>query len=188
LFRKNALQVGQNLVLTKPLGTGALWAAWMRAACPAHHWRELVQHTLLSNRAAARIAAGMNLRACTDITGFGLAGHLLEMLEVSRLSARLFIHQVPLLEGFEMAVRQGIVSTLHADNAKWECRIHGSAPLPPWLFDPQTCGGLLLAVPPDQTDDLLAQLRAAGYLHAAVIGQTIPLQGAAPHIELAASS
>ena len=188
LFRKNALQVGHNLVLTKPLGTGALWAAWMRSACPARHWRELVQHTLQSNRAAARIAAGLNLRACTDITGFGLAGHLLEMLDASRLSARLFIHRVPLLEGFEMAVRQGIVSTLHADNAKWECRIHGSAPLPSWLFDPQTCGGLLLAVPPDQTDDLLAQLRAAGYLHAAVIGQTIPLQGTAPHIELLAST
>lgn len=188
LFRKNALQVGQNLVLTKPLGTGALWAAWMRAACSACHWRELVQHTLQSNRTAARIAAGLNVKACTDITGFGLAGHLLEMLDASRLSAQLFIDQVPLLQGFEIAVRQGIVSTLHADNAKWECRIHGPAPLPSWLFDPQTCGGLLLAVPPDQTDDLLVQLHAAGYFQAAVIGQTIPLQGTTPHIDLLTSS
>jgi selenide,water dikinase len=188
LFRKNALEVGQNLVLTKPLGTGALWAAWMRAACPAQDWRQLVQHTLQSNRAAARIAATLQLKACTDITGFGLAGHLLEMLDASRLSARLFTDQVPLLDGFNRVVQQGIVSTLHADNAKWECRIHGAAPLPPWLFDPQTCGGLLLAVPPEQTENLLAQLRAAGYTHAAVIGQTIPLQGAIPHIELLTST
>ena len=188
LFRKNALQVGQRLVLTKPLGTGALWAAWMRAACPAHIWRQLVQHTLQSNRAAACIAAALDVKACTDITGFGLAGHLLEMLEASRLSARLFPDRLPLLDGFDQAVRQGIVSTLHADNAKWACRIHGAAPLPPWLFDPQTCGGLLLAVPPEQTDNLLTQLRMAGYTHAAVVGQTIPLQGASSHIELLTSS
>lgn len=184
LFRKNALQPGQSLILTKPLGTGALWAAWMRSALPAAHWRTLVRHLLCSNRVAARLAAAAGLQACTDITGFGLAGHLLEMLDASRLSARLVADRVPRLPGFDDVAARGIVSTLHADNAKWECRIHGSTPLPAWLFDPQTCGGLLLAATHDLAEPLLQQLHDAGYTHAAIIGHTIPLQGSLPHIEL----
>ncbi|MCS7270098.1 MAG: selenide, water dikinase SelD [Gemmataceae bacterium] len=184
LFRKNALQPGQMLVLTKPLGTGALWAAWMRAALPAAWWRSLISHLLQSNRAAARLADQTGLQACTDVTGFGLAGHLLEMLDASRLSARLWSHRVPRLPGFDELAQQGILSTLHADNARWEYRIHSSAPLPAWLFDPQTCGGLLLGVPREHANQFVSSLHQAGYHRAAIIGETIPLQSTIPSIEI----
>jgi selenide,water dikinase len=185
LFRKNAVRAGQDLILTKPLGTGALWAAWMRAALTAAHWRPLVEHLLVSNRVAAQLAAAAGVQACTDITGFGLAGHLLEMLDASHSAARLYSDAVPRLPGFDALAARGILSTLHPDNAKWEYRVRTAAPIPAWLFDPQTCGGLLLAVPPHQTDLLLARLRDAGYPQAAVIGQTLALEPhERPYIEL----
>jgi selenide,water dikinase len=174
LFQKSNLLIGDALVLTKPLGSGALLAAWMRAACKAAWFDELVRSMLLANRAAADIFAVAGVTACTDITGFGLAGHLLEMLDASHQSARLNAGAVPLYEGFEDVVAQGIVSTLQDDNAKQSYRIQAVGPLPQWLFDPQTSGGLLAAVKPAAVESILEQLHQAGSCRAAVIGEVVP--------------
>jgi selenide, water dikinase len=176
LFRKGNLQVGDALVLTKPLGSGALLAAWMRAACKAGWFEELLRSLLVPNRAAAEIFSAAGVTACTDITGFGLAGHLLEMLDASRLSARLDAEAVPLYEGFEEVVSQGIVSSLHGDNAKQSYRIEPAGQLPAWLFDPQTSGGLLAAVKPSTLGATLQQLRSSA-CDAAVIGEVIKEDG-----------
>ncbi len=170
LFRKGNLKPGDQLVLTKPLGTGALLAAWMRAQCRAEWLNPLIASMVRSNRDAATVVNRMGLRACTDITGFGLAGHLLEMLRASRVSATLEARQIPLLPGFLEVVSQGIVSTLHRDNAKLACRICGPDPLPAWMFDPQTSGGLLIGVAPQRLQELLSALHANGDQAAAVIG------------------
>ena len=127
----------------------------------------------------AAIFARAGVRACTDITGFGLAGHLLEMLDGSKVSARLAASEIPLYEGFEEVVSRGIVSSLHRDNAKVACRIDGPIPPPHWLFDPQTSGGLLAAVKRESVEHLLAELRQAGLTNAAVIGEVIPAEGLA---------
>jgi selenide,water dikinase len=173
LFRKNALQPGDVLVLTKPLGSGALLAAWMRGECRAEWFGRLIDSMLLSNGPASVVFRDAGVRACTDVTGFGLAGHLLEMLDASHVSATLAVKDVPLYAGFEDVVARGIVSSLHEDNAKTSCRVTGPAKAPAWLFDPQTSGGLLGAVRPEVVERTLAQLRQIGFSTAAVIGEVV---------------
>jgi selenide,water dikinase len=185
LFQKSRLQPGNRLILTKPLGSGAVLAAWMRGECKAAWFEKLVQSMLLANKAAAEVFDKAAVAACTDVTGFGLAGHLLEMLDASRVSARLDDKAIPLYGGFEDVVSRAIVSSLHRDNAKMACRVQGLTPLPAWLFDPQTSGGLLGAVTPEQVETTLQKLRQAGYPDAAAIGEVVALDaGAAPTIVL----
>lgn len=173
LFRKCGLKPGDTLILTKPLGTGALLAAWMRAACRAEWFTGVVAGMLQPNRTAAEVFARFGVTACTHVTGFGLAGHLLEMLDASNVGATLYADRVPLFAGFHEVIAAGIVSTIHRDNAKGACRIVGPEPLPAWLFDPQTSGGLLAAAPADQVDAVLRELRAAGYAEAVAIGEVV---------------
>ncbi len=174
LFQKSKLQPGDRLILTKPLGSGALLAAWMRGECRADWFEALIASMLRSNAAAAEVFRAAGVVACTDVTGFGLAGHLLEMLDGSRVSARLDSKAVHLYAGFDEVVSRGIVSSLHGDNAKLACRVQGTS-APAWLFDPQTSGGLLGAIRPQSVARTLEQLGEAGYPDAAVIGEVIPL-------------
>jgi selenide,water dikinase len=173
LFRKDRLRPQDRLILTKPLGSGAILAAWMRGECPAGWYESLVESMLRSNRAASAVFASLGVAACTDVTGFGLAGHLLEMLDASRASARLFAERVPVYAGFREVVARGIVSTLHTGNARANCRVTGANKPPAWLFDPQTSGGLLAGVPADRADDAVRLLAEAGCPDAAVIGEVV---------------
>jgi selenide,water dikinase len=173
LFRKSNLRPGDKLVLTKRLGSGALLAAWMRGQCRAAWFQPLTAAMLTSNGPAAEVFAQAGVTACTDVTGFGLAGHLLEMLDASGVSARLHTGDVPRYEGFDDVVSQGIVSSLHRDNAKLAYRVQISSLPPAWLFDPQTSGGLLGGVQPALVKTVLSQLAAAGYLDATVIGEVV---------------
>jgi selenide,water dikinase len=171
LFRKAALKPGDRLILTNPLVTGALLAAWMRAECRTEWYEGAIAGMLQPNRAAAELFARVGVTACTNITGFGLAGHLLEMLDASRVGAKLYADRVPLLAGFRDVVAAGVVRSLHRDNAKATCRIAGPEPLPAWLFDPQTSGGLLAGVPAEKADEVLRGLHVAGNADAAIIGE-----------------
>lgn len=178
LFQKGKLQSGDRLILTKPVGSGAILAAWMRGVCQAEWFDHLLDGMLQSNAGATGVLARNGVSACTDITGFGLAGHMLEMLDASRLSARINLNSVPVYDGFREVARSGILSTLQRDNAKVACRVVGAEP--EWLFDPQTSGGLLAAVRPEQVDTVLAQLWE-NYKQAAVIGEVVPVeQGSVP--------
>jgi selenide,water dikinase len=184
LFQKSLLRPGDRLILTKPLGSGALLAAWMRGECPAKWFSPLMESLLRANRQAGEVFRDAGVRACTDVTGFGLAGHLLEMLDGSRVSARLMRNQVPVYRGFEEVVARGIVSSLHPDNARMACRVQVAPPLPAWLFDPQTSGGLLAALPLEAVDPTLSRLRRAGCPDAAVIGEVVSAEGGSPMILL----
>jgi selenide,water dikinase len=182
LFQKGKLRPGDALVLTKPLGSGALLAAWMRGECRAEWFTPLVASMLQANRAAGDVFARTGVIACTDVTGFGLAGHLFEMLDASGVAARLHADRVPLYAGFDEVVGHGIVSSLHADNAKIGCRVEAAAPLPAWLFDPQTSGGLLAGVAEEAVTETLHLLREAGFAQTAVIGEVFSLEGKGPPI------
>jgi selenide,water dikinase len=177
LFRKSGLRPGDVLVLAKPLGSGALLAAWMRGECRAAWFGRLVDSMLLSNGPASEVFRDAGVTACTDVTGFGLAGHLLEMLDASHVSAALTAKDVPLFAGFEEVVGRGIVSSLHEGNARTACRVDWMIRPPAWLFDPQTSGGLLGAVRPDRVADTLSRLRQRGYRDAAAIGEVISATG-----------
>ncbi|MCA9267900.1 MAG: selenide, water dikinase SelD [Planctomycetales bacterium] len=164
---KDRLRPGDRLLLTKPLGTGALLAAHRQAACRAAWMDSLVKSMLQSNSAAAQAADELQLAAATDVTGFGLAGHLLEMLRASGMAARIALGRVPLLPGAAEVIAAGIESTLAPANEAAACEIDAASdvknlPVYRALFDPQTCGGMLLGVPAAQADAALARLTALG--------------------------
>jgi selenide,water dikinase len=182
LFLKGNLRPGDALILTKPLGSGALLAAWMRGECRAAWFERLLAGLLRDNAAAAEIFAAAGVTACTDVTGFGLAGHLLEMLDASGVSARLVGKDVPLHEGFPEVAARGILSSLQRDNARASCRVQGTAVLPAWLFDPQTSGGLLAGVKAEAVAPMLRELHRAEYEQAAVIGTVIPTEADQPPV------
>lgn len=173
---KGGLCPGDRLVLTKPLGTGALLASHGAADCPAAWFETLLDTMLQSNSAAAQLFADFGIVAATDVTGFGLAGHLLEMLQASCTSAILNLADLPLLTGFQSMVEKGWQSTLAPANRGVEqfIEIDNSVTKQPAyaaLFDPQTAGGLLIGVAASAANDLVAQLHCLGYASAAVVGE-----------------
>ena len=176
LLRKTGMQPGDGLILTKPLGTGTLFAAEMRFKAKGRWVSAAVASMLLSNRSAAACLREHGARACTDVTGFGLLGHLVEMTRASQVAASVDLNRLPVLEGAEETVAAGIFSTLQPQNVRLRRAIRNldaaaGAPRYPLLFDPQTAGGLLASVPAANAEACLASLRDSGYDHAALIGQ-----------------
>lgn len=185
LFRKGALRPGDLLVLTKPVGTGAILAAWMRGKCRNEWLKGAVDSMLVANANAAAVMARHGVAGCTDVTGFGLAGHLLEMLDASGLGCRLASSAVPVLAGFSQAAAMGILSSLQPDNQRLGHRVESSiGPAPEWLFDPQTSGGLLAGVSPEKAGALIGDLIAAGADKVAVVGQVTQRDSGSPPILL----
>ena len=187
---KQQLQVGDVLVTTKPLGTGVLLAAHMRAACQAAWMQPLLDSMLQSNQDAAVAAMQLPVRATTDVTGFGLAGHLGEMLRASQMSCELWLDRLPHLPGALSLISDGIESTLAPANRESEAFIDvkqslRTAPLYQLLFDPQTSGGLLFSVREDDLTTLLASLPK----DSAVIGRVCEKdQDRLPTIHVSASA
>lgn len=179
IMRKSGLEPGDRLVLTKAIGTGTLFAADMRHRARGRWIAAAIASMTTSNRDAAASLLRAGVQACTDVTGFGLLGHLVEMLKASTVDAELDLRAIPLLDGAEETVRAGIVSSLHPENVRLGRAIvnaQAAAGLPRYtlIFDPQTAGGLLAGVRPAAVDSCLADLRAAGYRDAAVIGTVRP--------------
>ena len=179
LFQKSRLQPGDQLLLTKPLGSGALLAAWMRGECRAIWFEPLIASMLRSNGSAAEVFRRGGRRRLHGRNGFrprrSSSGDARRQSSVARSTGE----SVPRYLGFDEVVRRGIVSSLHRDNAKVACRVRGSAS-PAWLFDPQTSGGLLAAVPATAVTETLEQLRRAGCGDAALIGAVVPTEGDDP--------
>jgi selenide,water dikinase len=174
-LRKGGLEPGDALILTKPIGTGTLLAADMRGKAKARWTMAAIAHMVQSNGEAARILRRHGVHAATDVTGFGLLGHLVEMVRASDVDVALAPDRVPLLAGARETVALGIFSSLQPQNVRLRRAIRDLAtaarhPLYPLLFDPQTAGGLLASVPAAQAGRCVAALRAAGYVSADVIG------------------
>lgn len=179
VLRKRGMQPGNRLLLTAPVGTGTLFAARMRRKSKGRWIAGAVQSMLQSSRAAAGCLAAHGATACTDVTGFGLLGHLLEMARASDVDARLTLSAIPILEGARDTVARGYLSSLHPHNARLgrdAAANEGVAgnPIYPIVFDPQTAGGLLASVPGERADACLLELRALGYDHAADVGSVEP--------------
>jgi selenide,water dikinase len=179
ILRKGGLQPGDQLILTKPLGTGIVLAGHMRGNARAQWLIAAIDSMRTTNASAVRIAMAYRPRAGTDITGFGLAGHLLEMLEASGVAAVLRLEAIPALPGARALAAYGIESTLAPDNR----RALGHAPDTALLVDPQTSGGLLLGLPANRASDCLQALRDSG-LNAAIIGEVEPAPDGTGRIRL----
>jgi selenide,water dikinase len=188
---KSKLRPGDRLVLTKPLGTATLLAAHRLSLCRATWMEGLLAQLLTSNAEPSRLARQFGLEAVTDVTGFGLAGHLFEMLDASHVSARIVLSSIPLLEGFAELNAVGVRSSLDSANRAVESRCRAERPdlasRPEYhaLFDPQTSGGLLLGVPAGRADDFVRQLKVRGVTAAVIIGEVVETS-ASPVLELIA--
>jgi selenide,water dikinase len=174
LLTNGGARPGDRLLLTKPLGTGVLINAFKLGKLGADGLEEALTEMERLNAAASRLALAHGARAATDITGFGLAGHALEMARGAGATLRLRFADIPVLEGFHAMVRKRVTTDSTAANRR-HCRdaFDDRAGLAPGeaevLFDPQTSGGLLLAIAPERAGELLDALREAGH-RAAEIG------------------
>ncbi|HEY9640909.1 MAG TPA: selenide, water dikinase SelD [Coleofasciculaceae cyanobacterium] len=179
LLRKSGLQPGQVLVLTKALGIGTLFAADMQLKAKGGWIEGAIAAMLLSNQAAAICLRNFGATACTDVTGFGLLGHLLEMVQASQVRVELDLDAIPILPGARETTQQGILSSLYSQNSQVARFIQAAPetrlqPLYPLLFDPQTSGGLLASLPADQVPACLAALQQLGYAASRAIGVVLP--------------
>lgn len=176
LLAKRGLASGDKLLLTRPLGTGVLFAAHMQLAADGRQVSSAIDNMLASNGPAAELALAHGATACTDITGFGLLGHLLEMLG-EHAAANLQLANLPLLDGALELLRRGVRSSMHPTNAAVRSELQVDTAVDEGLleilFDPQTSGGLLIAVPGEQALTLLDALRASSYSQAEIIGEVI---------------
>jgi selenide, water dikinase len=179
LLRKGDMRPGQSIILTKPLGTGTIMAADMRAKAKGRWVHAAIDHMQVSNRTAANVLIEHGATACTDITGFGLLGHLVEMTRASDVDATLDTAAIPVMDGAIECIEQGILSSLQPQNIRLRRAVRDTgfdreSPLFSLLFDPQTAGGLMASIPDENAETCLAALHQAGYHDAAVIGRVMP--------------
>ncbi len=175
ILTNSAARPGDVLVLTKPIGTGVMITAAKKQIVPPERFVKVVQYMARLNDTAAEAALAHRAHACTDITGFGLAGHALEVAKGSRVGVRLRDAALPYypesLELIERGVKTGVTES-NRTLAGESIRFIGEIPeTRRWLyFDPQTSGGLLISVPADEGDALVADLRARGVPEAVLVG------------------
>ena len=186
---KAGLVPGDRLILTKALGSGVALAADMQGRLRGRDLLAVHTAMLRGNGRAAAVARARGARAMTDVSGFGLVVHLGEMLEASGVGAEIDPGRVPVLPGASGALKRGIRSTFHPQNAAASARIWGAAvdadaPGPAVLVDPQTSGGLLIGVASEEAAALVDALEAGGDIDASDIGEVIEHSGIGPRLVL----
>ncbi len=178
--KRNAdAKVGDRLILGKPLGVGVLSAALKKDALPAEGYAQMIANTTKLNTPGPDLAAIDGVHALTDITGFGLAGHALEMARGSNTTVHIDMARVPLITGVRQLAAQGMVTGASGRNwAAYGGEIRLGDQLQPvdqaLLSDPQTSGGLLVACAPEAVDQVLAVFAKHGFAAAAEVGEIGP--------------
>lgn len=173
IYSNNTGKTGDALVLTKKLGVGIICTADRIGEASAEAMKEAVDSMTTLNKTAAEISRRYRVDACTDVTGFGLLGHLHEMMD-GRNSCSIFVDQVPVMKNALQYAYEFYLTAAAQKNRNYLVEHVHFADVPfameEVLFDPQTSGGLLLAVHPDDVQDMAAEMNRAG-LPAAVIGE-----------------
>jgi len=174
VVRNRGALVGDEIFLTKPIGTGIIGTALKRGLEDEDTARDCIESMATLNRLACEAMVEVGVSACTDVTGFGLLGHLHEMVEASGCGANLDLAAVPLFERVETYAEQSVVPGRTADVTEWAQEFvvwAGSADADIWmrvLCDPQTSGGLMIAVPAEDADRLAGELASRGVLGARI--------------------
>jgi selenide,water dikinase len=177
--KRNAdAQVGDRLILGKPIGVGVLSAALKKDALPAEGYAQMIANTTKLNTPGPDLAKLDGVHALTDITGFGLAGHVLEMARGSNTMVRIDMARVPLITGVRELAGQGMVTGASGRNwAAYGHEVRLGAGLQPvdqaLLSDPQTSGGLLVACAPEAVAEVLAIFERHGFAAAAEVGEIV---------------
>ena len=174
--KNSAARPGDVLILGKGLGVGVLAAALKKELLNAAGYQQLIDTTTKLNKVGSALAPMPAVHALTDVTGFGLLGHLLEMCRGAGLTADVVFDQVPVLSEALPLAQQGIgPGAIERNMASYGHEVDFAEHVPVWqqrlLADAQTSGGLLVAVAPEAADEVLRAFAAAGFTQAAVIGQ-----------------
>jgi selenide, water dikinase len=177
VLTKGGGRPGDRLLLTKPLGTGIINTALKRGQASAEAVQRVTASMIALNRVAAELIRGTDVHACTDVTGFGLLGHAAEMIDGGEVGLACDAAAVPLFPEALPYAEAGLKPGGLQRNRDYRASMIDVAPSVPGplldvLYDPQTSGGLLAAVPAEQADDLLRRLRAAGAT-AAIVGEVV---------------
>jgi selenide, water dikinase len=178
--RRNAdVRAGDALILTKPIGVGVYSAAIKKGALPPQGYTEMIATTTLLNRIGADLAQDADVHAITDVTGFGVLGHALEMARGSKLAIEIRAGDVPLLSGAAGLAQEGFVTgASHRNWSSYGADVALPTSFPDWkrhlLTDPQTSGGLLVACAPQRAETIAHLIRDAGYAGARVVGYAEP--------------
>ncbi len=175
IWRNSTAQVGDSLILTKPIGSGVLFNANRKGLVSRQAMAECMEVITILNKGAAEALSTFEIHACTDITGFGLAGHGYEMAKGAGVEMHFNLQAIPLLnEALAMYARGITTGVNHANRALCQHAVcfaaRTPAPLQEITFDPQTAGGLLFALPQAQAKSALHALHQAGLPHACAIG------------------
>ena len=182
IIRSSTAQLGDKLILTKPIGIGILTTAKKIAPekVGEEEYNTAIDTMTISNQIASYVMDSFPVNACTDVTGFGLLGHLIGLLESSGCSAELVFENIPILAGAERLVNEGIMSPLLHKNQDFfelkknavsytlQTRLQLRSQV---LYDPQTSGGLIICIQKDIANDILTELRQSGYPRAIIIGE-----------------
>ncbi len=182
LVRASGLRPGDLLILTKPLGTGALFAADMRGEAEGEWIEAALESMQRSNGPAADVLLRHGVSAMTDVTGFGFAGHLRGMVDQSRVRVEVQGGSLPAYPGARELLERGIASTLHSGNLSYLSDMMNVREIDPLLFDPQTAGGLLAGVPEENAGTVVEALKACGNAFTAVVGRV--RESGQPKIEI----
>jgi selenide,water dikinase len=181
IFTNQGAQIGDTLVLTKALGTGLIATAHKAEMAEAGVLQTAVDSMVRLNGPAAEAMKACEAHACTDVTGFGFLGHAFEMASASGLTLRFFYSQMPVFPGAREYAAQGLVpGGAYCNQSYYGPHASLAETIPETeriiLFDPQTSGGLLIAVPSRRQKDLLSMLKDKGVSEAAIVGEVLPRQ------------
>ncbi len=182
-------QPGDQLILTKPLGTGIITTGGKQGVASPEIMARAVKTMSTLNRAASEAMIDVRVNAATDVTGFGLIGHLHGMMSSSGASASIHLSQIPVIDGVWDLLEQGVAPggtyrNLNGVGQKvsWGEAVSDNAKV--MLCDAQTSGGLLISVPADRADKLLSKLQSMGVEEACMIGQVTPSDDAPIHVDI----
>lgn len=178
LKRNNAAKAGDKIILSKPLGVGILSAALKKESLSGAGYQQMIQLTTQLNKPGAILAQASGVHALTDVTGFGLAGHLLEMSRGSNLKAQINWKDIPVIEEATMLVQKNIYTGASTRNwAGYGHEVELVGGIADWqknlLTDPQTSGGLLISCAPEAEQEVLGILQAAGFIKSKTIGSFV---------------
>ncbi|MBU3725174.1 MAG: selenide, water dikinase SelD [Burkholderiaceae bacterium] len=187
--RNRDAREGDVLILGKGLGVGIYSAAFKKEALAPELYREMIASTTKLNTVGAALGADPAVHALTDITGFGLAGHVLEIARGSNLDARISLASLPVLPGVHELIGRGFFTGASDRNwASYGSSVQMAEGLGDQtrilLTDPQTSGGLLACVAPQAADRVLAMFNAAGFSRAAVVGKMAPMESKRPMVRI----
>ena len=177
VWRNNGAQVGDALLLTKPLGSGVLLNANLKGWVSQEAIEECFRQLATLNRVAAETLQAFNVHAATDITGFGLAGHALEIAQGSTVTIEIETQNLPWLPEVAAMYERGMTTGTNQANRKLvenDVEFPAQQLMQELLVDPQTSGGLLVSLPAEEADIALNKLHEAGVPNACLIGQVIP--------------